>query len=113
VGARIPRNVAVLPPRTGKTVLAGHVIGRSSLTATVIVPTRVLVEQTCRLFSDLLPGVPVGALTGEERRVVEHGVNVTTYAMLQRLGLAGLPPSLRRAALVFVDEAHRAMTPTG
>lgn len=66
-------------------------------------------EQTCRLFGDLLPGVPVGAMTGEERRVVEHGVNVTTYAMLQRLG-AALPSPLRRATLVFVDEAHRAMT---
>jgi superfamily II DNA or RNA helicase len=102
----------VLPPRTGKTVLAGHVIGRSGLTATVIVPTRVLVEQTCRLLGDLLPGVPVGALTGEERRVVEHGVNVTTYAMLQRLGASGLPSPIRRAALVFADEAHRAMTPS-
>ena len=49
----------VLPPRTGKTVLAGHVIGLSGLTATRDGPTRVLVEQTRRLFGDA-SGVPVG-----------------------------------------------------
>ena len=100
----------VLPPRTGKTVLAGHVISRSGLTATVVVPTRILAQQTCRLLADMLPGVPVGVFTGEVRRVADHGVNVTTYAMLQRLGADGLPASLRKAGLVFVDEAHRAMT---
>jgi hypothetical protein len=101
----------VLPPRTGKTVLAGHVIGRSGLTATVVVPTRTLAQQTCRLLEDMLPGVPVGAFTGEERRVVDHGVNVTTYAMLQRLGAEGLPAPLRQAGLVLVVEAHRGKTP--
>ncbi len=100
----------VLPPRTGKTALAGEIIGRSGLAATVIVPTRILVQQTRRLLGEMLPRTPIGVLSGEERSVVARGVNVTTYAMLQRLGAAAVPPALRRAALVFVDEAHRAMT---
>lgn len=103
----------VLPPRTGKTVLAGHIIGRSGLCAAVIVPTRVLAQQTRRLLESVLPDVPVGLLTGDERQVVEHGVNVTTYSMLQeftRLGPEALPGGLFKAGLVFVDEAHRAMT---
>lgn len=100
----------VLPPRTGKTVLAGEIIGRSGLTATIVVPTRTLIQQTRRLLGELLPGTPVGVLSGEERVVVTQGVNVTTYSMLHHLGAEAVPEPLRESALVFVDEAHRAMT---
>lgn len=101
----------ILPPRTGKTVIAGHIIGRSGLTATVVVPTRTLVWQTQRVIGEMLPGVPVGTWTGEAKAPVENGVNVTTYSMLLRSGVPELPGPLRNSALVFADEAHRAMTP--
>jgi superfamily II DNA or RNA helicase len=101
----------VLPPRTGKTVIAGHILARTGLLAAFVVPTRVLAEQTARMLSDQLPGVPVGLWYGEERRVVPHGINVITYAMLQRAHELGqLGPGLARAALVFLDEAHHTMT---
>ncbi len=100
----------VLPPRTGKTVLAGEIIGRCGLTATIVVPTRTLIQQTRRLLGEMLPRTPIGVLSGEERAVVADGINVTTYSMLQRLGAAAVPGPMRRSALVFVDEAHRAMT---
>ncbi len=99
----------VLPPRTGKTVIAGHIIARTALTATVVTPTRTLVRQTVRLLQQMLPGVPVGAFNMDDKAVVDHGVNVTSYAMLVRCG-DRLPAPLRSSALVFVDEAHRAMT---
>lgn len=100
----------VLPPRIGKTVLAAEIIGRSGLTATIVVPTRTLIQQTRQLLSEMLPDTLIGVLSGEERCVVTHGVNVTTYSMLQRLGAMSVPDPLRQSALVFVDEAHRAMT---
>lgn len=99
----------ILPPRTGKTVVAGHIVDRAALTATFIVPTRTLLEQTVRELARLVPGVEIGRYGGGHDHVVPHGVNVTTYAMLQAHA-AEIPVELRRAALVFVDEAHHAMT---
>ena len=50
----------VLPPRTGKTLIAAHMIARSGLCTTFIVPTRTLVEQAARELAARLPGVPIG-----------------------------------------------------
>lgn len=38
----------MLPPRTGKTVIAGHIVARTGLHTAFVVPTRVLAEQTAR-----------------------------------------------------------------
>jgi len=107
---RAPFCRIILPPRTGKTVVAGHIIDRAELAATFIVPTRTLLEQTVRELALQVPGVKIGSYGGGHDHVVAHGVNVTTYAMLHAHA-AALPVELRRAALVFVDEAHHAMTP--
>jgi hypothetical protein len=106
---RAPFCRIILPPRTGKTVVAGHIIDRAELVATFIVPTRTLLEQTVRELARRVPGVKIGSYGGGHDHVVAHGVNVTTYAMLHAHA-AALPVELRRAALVFVDEAHHAMT---
>ena len=106
---RAPFCRVILPPRTGKTVVAGHIVDRAELTSTFIVPTRTLLEQTVRELTRLVPGVEIGSYGGGHDHVVAHGVNVTTYAMLQAHA-AEIPVELRRAALVFVDEAHHAMT---
>jgi type III restriction/modification enzyme restriction subunit len=106
---RVPFCRIILPPRTGKTVVTGHIIDRAGLTATFIVPTRTLLEQTRRELARLVPGARIGSYGGGHDQVVPHGVNVTTYAMLQAHA-AALPVELRRSALVFVDEAHHAMT---
>lgn len=103
----------VQPPRTGKTVVAAHVVGLSGLCATFVVPSRTLVRQTCEELRVHLPGVRVGRFDGERVHVVRNGVNVTTYAMLHSQSRRGpLPKPLRSAPLVFVDEAHHAMTDT-
>jgi len=101
----------VLPPRTGKTVLAAHVIGQSGLCATIVVPSRTLVRQTCKELRAHLPGIRVGRFDGEQVKVVRKGVNVTTYAMLHaRTRNRPLPKPISTSPLVFVDEAHHAMT---
>ncbi len=50
---------------------------------TFVVPTRTLLEQTVRELAWLVPGVRIGSYGAGRDHVVPHGVNVTTYAMLQ------------------------------
>jgi RNA polymerase sigma factor (sigma-70 family) len=106
-----PRCRIVLPPRTGKTVIAGHIIAHTGLVSAFVVPTRALVGQTVRELRQLMPDVPLGAFYGDAKTPVAHGVNVTTYASLKRhLEAGSLPVPLKDSSLVFVDEAHHAMT---
>ena len=100
----------VLPPRTGKTVLAARIVEATGLHAAFVVPTRVLVEQVADELARFAPGVPTGAFFSERKGLVPHGLNLITYASLTRHGLE-LPAALRSADLVFVDEAHHAMSP--
>ena len=102
----------ILPPRTGKTVIAAHCIGTTALCSLFIVPTRTLVDQVAEEFRARLPGIPVGTYYGEEKKLVDHGVNVTTYNILQQQWKAQecLPRQVRNAALIFADEAHHSMT---
>lgn len=99
----------VLPPRTGKTVIAAHIAQRCGLAAAFVVPTRVLVHQTRREFARHAPGVPIGAWYGDEKACVEAGVNLTTHMSL-RQHRQSWPAELSAARLVFVDEAHHALT---
>lgn len=101
----------ILPPRTGKTIIAGHILARSGLHAVFIVPTKTLVMQTAREFRTLLPNVPVGVYFGEQKELVVDGVNITTYSILLRDYLRGqLPRPIASADLIFADEAHHVMT---
>ena len=101
----------VLPPRTGKTVIAGEIISQTGLCSAFVVPTKTLVQQTMQMLRTLLPGVPIGLYYGVEKRPVRNGVNITTYNTLQRHFFTDcLPTAVRRSALVFVDEAHHSMT---
>ncbi len=110
-GMAQPWGRIILPPRTGKTVIAGHVVARSGLHATFIVPTKTLVMQTAREFRALLPNVPVGVYFGEQKELVADGVNVTTYSILLRDYDRGqLPRPIASADLIFADEAHHVMT---
>lgn len=98
----------VLPPRTGKTVIAAHILQRTGLDAVFLVPTRVLVHQTRAELARHAPGLAVGVWYGEVKAPVEHGVNLTTHAALHRGRRSAL---LARAELVLVDEAHHVLSP--
>jgi superfamily II DNA or RNA helicase len=102
----------IQPPRTGKTVIAAHIIGGTGLTATFIVPSRMLIRQTVRELKAWLGDVPVGMFYAKRQDVVEHGVNVVTYAILQRrIQNHGIPAPILDSALIFADEGHQSMTP--
>lgn len=102
----------VLPPRIGKTIIAARIIECSKLVTVYITTTLDLVHQAHREFLTKLPGVPIAVLTGETKDPLsDHGIVVTTYGMLQVLVRKGcVPEAMRRAGLIFVDEAHHAMT---
>jgi len=73
--------------------------------------SRTLVRQTCQELGRHVPGLAIGRFDGDEVRVVRKGVNVTTYSMLHsRTRERALPKAIRSAPLVFLDEAHHAMT---
>lgn len=112
VEMRPPYCRIILPPRTGKTVIAGHIIAMTGLSATVVVPTRALVVQTFKaLRSQLNETVPIGVFYGREKCVVEGGTNIITYNSLQRHSDRGtLPEAIGKSILVFLDEAHHSMT---
>lgn len=111
-GSGPPMGRIILPPRTGKTVIAGQISAGAGLITTFIVPTKTLVEQAAREFREQFPNLPVGVYYGEVKALVVGGINVTTYQILQRCMRAegALPWQLRHSAIVFADEGHRAMT---
>ena len=101
----------VLPPRTGKTVIAAHLIALSGLQTTFVVPTRNLVHQVADELRSHLPDVPIGLYYGEVKETVQSGVNVATYNILQRCHHNRLiPKEIRDSDLVIADEAHHSMT---
>ncbi|MFH1468430.1 MAG: DEAD/DEAH box helicase family protein [Pseudomonadota bacterium] len=99
----------VLPPRTGKTVLAARIVEATGLHAAFVVPTRVLVEQVAAELARFAPKVPTGAFFSDRKDLVPQGLNLVTYASLTQHG-PDLPEVLRGADLVFVDEAHHALS---
>lgn len=104
----------ILPPRTGKTVVAAAIISGAGFMCTFIVPTKVLVIQTAAELRKQLPGVPVGTYYSDAKDLVLWGVNVTTYSMLASEWRKNtcLPTFIAVSSLVFADEGHHAMTPT-
>lgn len=100
----------ILPPRSGKTVVAAWILAAAPVEAVFVVPTRTLVDQTVRELERWLRR-PVGAYSGERKDVVTGGVMVTTYSMLQSAReRRAWPDPVTRARLVILDEAHHAMT---
>lgn len=110
--ASAPMARIILPPRTGKTVIASTVTSASGLLTTFIVPTTTLVFQTAAEFAKKLPYEQIGVFCGERKHLVQKGVNVTTYHMLQHhhTRFGSLPDEIAMSGLIFADEGHHAMT---
>ncbi len=106
-----PYGRIILPPRTGKTVIAGQLIRATQLTTTYLVPTRALADQVARELETQLPGTLIALYYSGHEELTDHGVIVMTYASFQSLFKRGiLPEQVRRSGLVIADEAHHSMT---
>src|SRR5687767_2191006 len=71
-GSRARYGRIVMPPRTGKTVIAAQIIRAMKLPAVFVVPTRTLVVQTAREINAWL-GEAVGTYFGEAKQVEPRG----------------------------------------
>jgi superfamily II DNA or RNA helicase len=93
------RGVIALPTGAGKTVVALAAIANVGLSALVLVPTRVLLDQWAHVIATYWPH-PVGKLGDNEHRI--EAITVSTYASaaiwVPRIGDA--------FGTVVVDEAH-------
>ncbi|MBI4592401.1 DEAD/DEAH box helicase family protein [Candidatus Uhrbacteria bacterium] len=101
----------IQPPRTGKTILMGEIIGASGATALILVPTLSLVDQHREKLQQQLPTVGIGVLTGEEKRPHSRGITIATYDTLVWMHRNGTVPDwLRYVTFIFSDEGHESMT---
>jgi superfamily II DNA or RNA helicase len=101
----------IMPPRTGKTVIAGEIIASTGAHTTYLVPSIDLVDQTVSALRAQLPCTEIGYSTKTSSRYVDRGVNVMTYQMAQtRYRTGELDGRVTSAELVFADEAHVTMT---
>ena len=93
------RGVVVLPPGSGKTVIAAEVIRRLCKPTLVVVPTLPLLDQWRSMISRLL-GIEAGALGGGRHEL--RGITVSTYdsAYLRAEELGD------RFELAVFDECH-------
>jgi superfamily II DNA or RNA helicase len=62
----------VLPPRTGKTVIAASLIQSTGLFSVFVVPTKALILQTAREFAIHLQGIAIGLYYGEKKVIVPN-----------------------------------------
>ena len=107
-----PMGRIIIPSRIGKTVIAGRYLDESRMTATFVVPTKLLVEQAAGEFRKMLPGRPIGYHYADGKALVEGGVNIITYQSLVSFWKndGELPAPIANSGVVFADEGHVSMT---
>lgn len=97
-----------LPTGTGKTVLFAEFVEATNLQTLVVVPTRILVDQTDERFNAFAPTVLKGKVyTGE--KTFGRPVTITTYAsLLRNISNDQLKPD--EYELLILDEVHKSIT---
>ena len=95
-----------LPTGVGKTVIFARLIEALGLKTFVVVPTKVLVEQTGERI-DEFTDVELGKMYSEQKDTDSH-VTITTYqSLVQNIKNGKLDPA--KVPLLVLDEAHRAL----
>lgn len=100
-----------LPTASGKTVLFTELIEATGLPALVVMPTKVLVDQTGEKFKQFAPGIEVGKVYGDAK---EYGrqVTLTTYdSFMDKVESGEFMPEIYDNGLLILDEGHRALSP--
>lgn len=100
-----------LPTAAGKTVLFTELIEATGLQALVVMPTKVLIDQTGERFQQFAPGVEVGKVYQDAK---EYGrqVTLTTYdSFMDKVESGDIVPEDFIDGLLVLDEGHRALTP--
>lgn len=106
------RGVVPAPPRTGKTRIAIAIAHDVALPTLVVVPTKVLVEQTVAAFRQFFPEEEVQPATGgRQGRRAQRLLNHARIWIATPKTAVNLPGILTRELLVF-DEFHHAASAT-
>lgn len=99
-----------LPTAAGKTVLFIELIEATGLQTLVVMPTKVLVDQTAEKFQEFAPAVEIGKVYSDAK---EYGrrVTLTTYdSFMARVESGDLVPDHYSGGLLILDEAHRVLS---
>ncbi|MEK7499228.1 MAG: DEAD/DEAH box helicase, partial [Patescibacteria group bacterium] len=105
---KAPKGYVKLPTGTGKTVLFTEFIEAVNLRTLVVVPRKLLVDQTTDAFAEFASDLDVGKLYTDASQLGRQ-VTVTTYDSLVRKIKSGeLKPE--DYDCLILDEAHKALT---
>lgn len=99
-----------LPTAAGKTVLFIELVEATGLQTLVVMPTRVLVDQTAEKFHQFAPTVEVGKVYTDAKEFGRQ-VTLTTYdSFMARVDSGSFAPDHYKGGLLILDEAHRALS---
>lgn len=96
-----------LPTGTGKTVIFSELIEALGLKTIVVVPKKILIEQTKKIMTDFTEDLDIGRIYSDAK---EHGRQVTiiTYqSLMSKIGNGKLDQDYD---LMILDEAHKAIS---
>jgi len=97
-----------LPTGSGKTVVFTEFVEATDLKTLIVVPTRILVDQTETRFKEFAPGVETGKVYMQSKEY-EKPVTITTYASFLKDVEAGkIKPE--DYELLILDEAHESLS---
>lgn len=98
-----------LPTGSGKTVLFTEFVEATDLRTLVVVPTRLLVEQTEEKFEQFAPAVETGKVHSDAKEWGRQ-VTITTYSSFLR-GVESEKIDPADYDLLILDEAHKSLSP--
>ncbi|MDP3988022.1 MAG: DEAD/DEAH box helicase family protein [Candidatus Levybacteria bacterium] len=97
-----------LPTAAGKTVLFTEFVEATRLRTLIVVPTKLLIEQTDRRFQEFAPNVEVGKVYSDAKEF-DKEVTLTTYdSFIKRVKSGNFIPD--DYDLLILDEAHKALS---
>ncbi len=101
----------VLPPRSGKTVIVGQIIGAAQVHALFVASTIDLLDQTVSRLREQLPSVEIVPHYGDCKELTVGGIIVTTYEQMGAYFDRGdVPAEIASCAFIVLDEAHHVLT---
>lgn len=96
-----------LPSGSGKTVLFVEFVEATKLRTLIVVPTKLLVDQTAERFRQFAKGVETGKVYGDQKDY-DRQVTIITYAsFIKNIHEGNIDP--KDYELLILDEAHKAL----
>lgn len=98
-----------LPTAAGKTVLFTEFVEATGLRTLIVVPTKILVDQTEQRFQQFAPNVEVGKVYSDAKEF-DRQVTITTYdSFIDKVEFGNFIPD--NYDLLILDEAHKSLSP--